>query len=67
MTGPVLLAPPGESGAQIRSQLISGLRALRRQTGASSIHATFLREDDFNAFAGDDFLTRIDQQFPLVR
>ena len=30
---------------------------------ASSIHATFLREDDFNAFAGDDFLTRIDRKF----
>ncbi len=63
VTGARLLAPPAEDGAALREQLIAGLRALRRQTGASSIHATFLREDDYAAFAADDFLTRIDQQF----
>ena len=43
--------------------LIAGLRALRDQTGASSIHATFLQQDDLDAFAAQGFLRRDDQQF----
>lgn len=63
VTGPRLLVPPGEEAPKVRSHLIAGLRALREQTSASSIHATFLQDDDRAAFADHDFLQRTDQQF----
>ncbi|TVR06351.1 MAG: GNAT family N-acetyltransferase, partial [Salinarimonadaceae bacterium] len=62
-TGPRLLASAGPTGDPGRAALIGGLRALREQIGASSIHATFLREEERDAFAGAGFLMRIDQQF----
>jgi len=62
-TGPRLLVPNGPQAAETRSYLIAGLRALRDQTGASSIHATFLQQDDLEAFTSDEFLLRNDQQF----
>ncbi|MBD2747914.1 N-acetyltransferase [Microvirga sp. BT688] len=62
-TGPRLLVPNGPQAAETRSTLIAGLRALRDQTGASSIHATFLQQDDLEAFTSDEFLLRNDQQF----
>lgn len=62
-TGPRLLVPNGPRAAETRSHLIAGLRALRDQTGASSIHATFLQQDDLQAFTADEFLLRNDQQF----
>ncbi|MBB4042157.1 hypothetical protein GGR34_003842 [Microvirga flocculans] len=63
VTGPRLLVPNGPQAAGIRSHLISGLRALRDQAGASSIHATFLQRTDLEAFTGQGFLQRDDQQF----
>jgi predicted N-acyltransferase len=62
-TGPRLLVPSGPQAAEIRSYLIAGLRALRDQTGASSIHATFLQQDDLEALTSENFLRRDDQQF----
>ncbi|MBF9195041.1 GNAT family N-acetyltransferase [Microvirga terrestris] len=62
-TGPRLLVPNGPKAAETRSYLIAGLRALRDQTGASSIHATFLQQDDLEAFTTEEFLVRNDQQF----
>jgi uncharacterized protein len=63
VTGPRLLVPDGSEAANVRAQLIAGLRALRDQIGASSIHATFLQEADLEAMTGEDFLRRDDQQF----
>ncbi|MBQ0824347.1 N-acetyltransferase [Microvirga sp. HBU67558] len=63
VTGPRLLVPDGPRSAEIRSALIAGLRALRDQTGASSIHATFLQEADLQALTSEKFLRRDDQQF----
>ncbi|NIX77724.1 GNAT family N-acetyltransferase [Microvirga terricola] len=63
VTGPRLLVPPGPQAVDIRAHLIAGLRALRDQTGASSIHATFLQEADIAAFTSNGFLRRDDQQF----
>lgn len=63
VTGPRLLVPNSPQSAEIRSYLIAGLRALRDQTGASSIHATFLQQVDLEAFASEKFLRRDDQQF----
>jgi predicted N-acyltransferase len=62
-TGPRLLVPNGARASEIRSYAIAGLRALRDQTGASSIHATFLQQDDLDAFAAQGFLRRDDRQF----
>jgi uncharacterized protein len=63
VTGPRLIVPDGPRSAEIRSYLIAGLRALRDQTGASSIHATFLQEADLKALTAEKFQQRDDQQF----
>lgn len=63
VTGPRLLVPDGPEATSVRAHLIAGLRALRDQVGASSIHATFLQEADLAAMVGEDFLRRDDQQF----
>ena len=63
VTGPRLLAAPGDQAAEARSALVTGLRALRTQTNASSIHLTFLQESDRDALAEQDFLIRSGQQF----
>ncbi len=62
-TGPRLLVPNGSQADGVRSYLIAGLRALRDQTGASSIHATFLQDADLEALTSEEFLRRDDQQF----
>jgi hypothetical protein len=61
VTGPRLLVRPGDEAA--RDILVAGLRALRAEAGASSIHATFLTEIDRDALTGGGFLRRLDQQF----
>jgi uncharacterized protein len=61
VTGPRLLAADADLAA--RSALVSGLRALRVQTNASSIHLTYLPEGDCQDLAGDGFLARNGQQF----
>jgi hypothetical protein len=63
VTGPRLLVAPGASAAPARAALIKGLRALRAETDASSIHLTFLHEDDSERLARDGFLLRMGQQF----
>jgi len=63
VTGPRLLVPNDAQADDVRARLIAGLRALRDQIGASSIHATFLQQDDLKAFTSQDFLRRDDQQF----
>jgi len=63
VTGPRLLVPGGPRSEEVRRYLIAGLRALRDQTGASSIHATFLQQPDVEALTSENFLRRDDQQF----
>jgi predicted N-acyltransferase len=63
VTGPRLLVPNGARASEIRSYAIAGLRALREQVGASSIHATFLQQSDIDAFGAEGFLRRDDRQF----
>jgi predicted N-acyltransferase len=62
-TGPRLLVPDGPQAAEVRERLIAGLRAVRDQTKASSIHATFLQGTDVSALTAKGFLRRDDQQF----
>jgi predicted N-acyltransferase len=63
VTGPRLLVRPDADFEFAQGALVAGLRALRQQTGASSIHATFLPKSQFDALTGQGFLGRIDQQF----
>jgi predicted N-acyltransferase len=63
VTGPRLLVHPGKSDGAARSALVEGLRTLRNETEASSIHLTFLSQDESERLAADCFLQRIDQQF----
>lgn len=62
-TGPRLLVRPGTQANAVRAALARGLTTLARMRKASSVHATFLTEEDAAAFAAEDFLPRTDQQF----
>ncbi len=62
VTGRRLLARP-DAGANAKATLAAGLTELCRRIGASSVHATFLEEDDAELLEGADFLPRVDQQF----
>ncbi len=53
----------GDAPPLTRETLVAGLEALTRQTGASSVHATFLDDTDAGAFAEAEWLQRTDQQF----
>jgi predicted N-acyltransferase len=62
-TGPRLLVAEGPEVQSARAHLVAGLRALRDQVDASSIHATFVPEDEAAALEAEGFLRRSDQQF----
>ncbi|MHB2168077.1 GNAT family N-acetyltransferase [Alsobacter sp. R-9] len=62
-TGRRLLVRPGPRAAEARATLVAGLRALRQEAGASSIHATFLPRDEWETLGAAGFLQRTDQQF----
>jgi uncharacterized protein len=57
----LLIAANAPSGA--REALIGALRALRRETKASSIHATFPTAQDAERLSGAGFLVRTGEQF----
>ncbi|WP_119392311.1 GNAT family N-acetyltransferase [Taklimakanibacter lacteus] len=59
VTGPRLLAPTVE----LRALLLSGLRQLATERQASSVHVTFLPEEDWNALGQAPWLKRTDTQF----
>ena len=61
-TGPRLLA----GDAAVRAALRNGLRALRGEADASSLHSTFLPEAEAREWARDGFLHRTDQQFHFI-
>ena len=63
VTGPRFLVAPGEDPDTAASALVAGLRALRAETEASSIHITFTRPREAEQAQALGMLTRIDQQF----
>jgi predicted N-acyltransferase len=63
VTGPRLLVGPGDHADPGKSALVAGLRALRTETKASSIHLTFLPEADCQELKTQGFLARSGQQF----
>lgn len=62
-TGRRLLVRPGPRAGQAREALIGGLRALRQQASASSVHLTFLPKTEWDQLGTHGFLQRTDQQF----
>ena len=63
VTGRRLLTRPGPQEEAARAALIGGLRALRQQTGASSIHVTFPPSEEWEALTAAGFLPRTGEQF----
>ncbi len=63
VTGPRFLIAPGQDVELATSALVAGLRALRQETEASSIHVTFMQEREWAAAGALGFLQRVDQQF----
>ncbi|KAA2243946.1 GNAT family N-acetyltransferase [Salinarimonas soli] len=66
VTGPRLLIRPGVEPVAATERLVAGLRALREQVNASSIHCTFCREPEWERLADAGFLKRTDQQFHWI-
>lgn len=62
-TGPRLMVRDGADPAASRDWLLAGLEALEDQTGASSVHLTFLTDEDRAAAEARGYLIRTDQQF----
>ncbi|MFC7398783.1 GNAT family N-acetyltransferase [Chelatococcus sp. GCM10030263] len=62
-TGRRLLVRAGIDQGEARTTLVKGLRAVRERLGASSIHVTFLPEDEWQALGAAGFLQRTDRQF----
>ncbi|HTN95700.1 MAG TPA: GNAT family N-acetyltransferase [Nordella sp.] len=59
VTGPRLLAPTPE----LKTLLLAGLRQLAGESGASSVHITFMPEEDWRDFGAAPWLRRTDTQF----
>ncbi len=57
----LLVAP--DAAPEVRPGLIAGLIELCRMREASSIHATFMPQDQWELFGAHGFLQRTDQQF----
>jgi uncharacterized protein len=62
-TGSRLLVRRGEDITGVRSTLAQGLIELCRLRGASSVHATFLPQQEWELLGQHGFLQRTDQQF----
>jgi hypothetical protein len=62
-TGRRLLVKPGPNADAFRRALAAGLVALCRQREASSVHVTFLPENEWKLLGEQGFLQRTDRQF----
>lgn len=62
-TGPRLLAGPDVPVETVRAALAGGLVSLAEMRRVSSVHATFLTQEDATALEAETFLPRMDQQF----
>jgi predicted N-acyltransferase len=63
VTGRRFLIAAGEDEEEIRAALIAGGAAAVKELGASSLHVTFLTEEEWRAAGAIGFLQRTDQQF----
>src|SRR5947207_3409438 len=60
---PGLLVAPGQGAGVTEAALAQGLIALCKLREASSVHATFMTQAEWNLFGTRGFLLRNDQQF----
>ncbi len=58
-----LLTRPGPDAAKRQQLLAAAAADLTGRLGASSLHVTFLTEDEWETLGGEGFLKRTDQQF----
>jgi len=65
-TGPRLLVAAGPQAAAAEEALIRGLKALQRQTDASSTHVTFATKAQWDRLGEAGYLLRNDQQFHWI-
>ena len=65
-TGRRFLVAGDQDLAKRQSELTAGLRALRQEAKASSIHATFVTKAEWEAFGAQGWLQRTDQQFHFI-
>jgi predicted N-acyltransferase len=63
VTGPRLLARPGEIANAVRGGLADALAEITQESRLSSAHVTFLTEAEWRALGERGFLQRTDQQF----
>jgi uncharacterized protein len=63
VTGPRLLVPPGDMADAYRRLLAEASRTLAEQSGASSVHITFVSAPEWSLFDTDSWLKRTDTQF----
>ena len=63
VTGPRLMIAPGEDRLEARRALLEACPSAIEETRASSLHITFMPEDDWRAAGDVGFLLRNDQQF----
>ncbi|MEI6573321.1 MAG: GNAT family N-acetyltransferase [Alphaproteobacteria bacterium] len=63
VTGPRLLVAPSNHQLELKFELAKALKSVAAKTGASSVHATFVTEDDLTVFSENAYLERLDQQF----
>ena len=61
--GPRFLLAPGPDSAAVAEALLEAVRGLRRQRGASSLHALFVTREERDWLAGRGLLCRLDCQF----
>jgi len=66
VTGRRLLVRPGPDADRHRLLLAQGITTLARRHGVSSVHATFLPEDEWSFLGEAGFLKRTDQQFHFI-
>jgi predicted N-acyltransferase len=62
-TGPRLLVAPGDDAEAVRQTLIAGLTAVAENRILSSVHATFLEEQDRRSFKDAGWLIRYGSQY----
>ncbi len=63
VTGRRLLVPPGPRASDFRRALAEGAIDLARRELLSSVHVTFMPEDEWELLAAAGYLKRTDQQF----
>ncbi|MEP3484338.1 MAG: GNAT family N-acetyltransferase [Sneathiella sp.] len=66
VTGPRFLAPAGPEQKERKSLLMGGARQIAAKLGLSSVHTTFIPEDNISLLEEDGYLIRTGEQFHWV-